>query len=95
VYEASAWFWADGVGPTGPFTAAVQQLKIEFYDAAYGDALAKYTTEFSGVGETWQQVSVVATAPVGTVWSRYVVSVEGASSAGALQFDDARLVRLP
>ncbi len=91
-YQASAWFWADHVENT--WTAAVQELKLEFYDGSFG------LLDSSGIGlddveETWTQKTVQATAPAGTAWARFVVNVSGASASGALQFDQAVLAQEP
>jgi hypothetical protein len=92
-YRVSAWFWADKGGYGGVWTASSQELKIEFYSSSYGPALSTNTVDLSDVGETWTQKTVAAVAPAGAAWARFVVGVSGAGSQGALQFDDAELVR--
>ncbi len=89
-YEASAWFWADST-----WTASSQDLKIEFYSSSYGSPLSSMSTALGDVHEAWTQKTVRATAPGGTAWARFVVGVSGAGGAGALQFDDARLLVAP
>ena len=92
IYQASAWFWADHVD--NPWTAAVQELKIEFYDDWYA-LLESQRMDLSDVVETWTQKTVRATAPAGAAWARFVVNVSGASASGALQFDGAALTEEP
>ncbi|HOW97118.1 MAG TPA: hypothetical protein P5567_13655 [Kiritimatiellia bacterium] len=91
-YQASAWFWADH--SANVWTAAVQELKIEFLDSGYS-LLGSSSVGLSGVVESWTQKTVSAVAPANTAWARFVVNVSGASAQGALQFDDAELVRSP
>ena len=90
--RASAWFWADHVENT--WTAAVQELKIEFLSGAFA-VLETHRVELGDVGETWTQKIVSATAPAGTAWARFVINVSGSSATGALQFDRAALTREP
>ena len=92
-YRASAWFWADRGGAGGTWSAASQELKIEFYSSGLGTPLSTAAIDLSDVGETWTQKTVTAVAPASTAWARFVVGVTGAGSQGALQFDDAELVR--
>lgn len=91
-YQASAWFWADH--SANVWTAAVQELKIEFFDDGYS-LLGSASVGLSDVVESWTQKAVSAVAPANTAWARFVVNVSGASAQGALQFDDAELVRAP
>ncbi|MGD9782843.1 MAG: C25 family cysteine peptidase [Kiritimatiellia bacterium] len=92
IYQATAWFWADHVD--NPWTAAVQELKVEFYDGTFA-LLDSRSVGLSDVVETWTQKTVRATAPAGAAWARFVVNVSGASAAGALQFDGAALTEEP
>jgi len=94
-YQASAWFWADQGCCGGVWTAAVQELKLEFYAASFGEPLSVATTRLDGVGEHWTQQTVQAKAPAGTAWARFVVGVSGAGPGGALQFDNACLAAAP
>jgi len=91
-YEASGWFFADVPGTTsgGAFTAAVQELKIEFYSASFGSPLSTVQTNLI-CGEGFTQKTLRATAPLGTAWARWVAAVSGTSPNGALQFDDVEL----
>jgi hypothetical protein len=91
-YQASAWFWADH--SVNVWTAAVQELKIEFFSSGYS-LLGSTGVGLADVVETWTQKIVSAVAPASTAWARFVVNVSGSSAQGALQFDDAELVRLP
>jgi hypothetical protein len=86
-YEASAWFRVDD----DSWAASPQELKLEFWSSA-SSLLLTAATNLSAVGETWSREAVVATAPAGAAWVRFVVSVSGAGTSGALQFDEARLV---
>lgn len=92
-YRASAWFWADRGGGGGTWSAASQELKIEFYSNTYGSAVSVAAVDLSDVGESWTQKTVTAVAPAHAAWARFVVGVSGAGPQGALQFDDAELVR--
>ncbi len=94
-FEASAWFWADHGGAYGTWTAALQQLKIEFYSSSYGSPISTNVADLSDVAEAWTRKTVTGVAPAGTAWARLVVSVLGAGAEGSLQFDDAELKRLP
>ncbi len=94
-YKASAWFWADQTPPYGPWTAAVQELKIEFYPSDLAGPLLTVTQDLTGVNETWTKFKVTGEAPPTAAWARFVVGVSGAGAAGALQIDDARLVPVP
>ena len=89
-YGVSAWFWADRSAIA--WTAAVQELKLEFYDASYG-LLGGSGTNLGDVAEAWTQKAARATAPAGTAWARFVVNVSGAGASGALQFDRAELTQ--
>jgi hypothetical protein len=89
-YEASAWFWADAAPPYGPWSATLQELKIEFFSPAY-QQLGLSATNFQDVADGWTQKIVRGTAPAGTAWARFVVSVVGAGPAGALNVDHADL----
>ena len=91
-YQASAWFWADHVDNN--WTAAVQELKIEFYNGSFS-LLDSLRVDLSDVVEIWTQKTVRATAPAGSSWARFVVNVSGASASGALQFDRAVLAPVP
>lgn len=92
IYQATAWFWADHADNT--WTAAVQELKVEFYDGSFA-MLDSRSVGLSDVVETWTQKTVRATAPASAVWARFVVNVSGASASGALQFDAAALTQEP
>jgi hypothetical protein len=87
-YQASAWFWADNV-----WTAATQELKIEFYDGT--TFLRSTNILLTDVHEAWTQKVVTATAPIVANAAHVVVNVSGASTNGALQFDDVELKRVP
>jgi len=88
VWTGSLWTWNDNSGSV--YTNVSTFVKIEFYDAT-STSLGAWTNNFTLSGETWAQVSVVATAPVNTVWSRFVVGATGQGQSGALQIDDTSL----
>ncbi|HIE10203.1 MAG TPA: hypothetical protein EYP62_01150 [Kiritimatiellae bacterium] len=90
MFEASGWFWADDSPPYGPWTAAVAELKIEFYDTGLTQLLT-VATNLLDVGSTWIYKSVQATAPDDTAWARIVVFADHMGSKGALQIDDLAL----
>ncbi|HMP77375.1 MAG TPA: hypothetical protein PKE12_13855 [Kiritimatiellia bacterium] len=96
-YEASAWFWMDGNSNTnfGPWTAAVQRVKIEFYGPTRGAPLAEASTNIPFVPEVWNRVSFRAPAPPGAAWARFVIDVSGGGTKGSLQFDDVALRATP
>ncbi|MBU1910036.1 MAG: chitobiase/beta-hexosaminidase C-terminal domain-containing protein, partial [Verrucomicrobia bacterium] len=87
-YRFSAWLWADS-----DWAPSVQGLKLEFFSgAAKGETmLAAYTNTFSGIGPTWTNRGLQATAPANATWVRVVVWASGVSGTGALQFDDLQL----
>lgn len=87
-YTFSSWFWADST-----WSASRQGLKIEFLSGqpVGTNYLQATTSTFSGVGQTWTQKAMSATAPAGAEWVRVVIFAEGAGANGALQFDDLRL----
>jgi hypothetical protein len=82
MYRVSAQFYADT-----DWTAATQELKLEFWNADRSQMLGATTNAIVGVGEMWTEVSVDGTAPEGTAWARAVISVSGTGEAGALQID--------
>lgn len=97
-YEFSAWFWMDGTNDPayGPWTAAVQEIKFEFYNGARtkvgSDVVAKIPFFYS---DEFKQTSVRAAAPAGTAWARVVLNVSGSGSKGSLQFDDLEVRAIP
>lgn len=95
-YQASAWFWADDGNPDGPWTSAVQGIKMEFFsgEEAGVDLLLAITNDFSEVVQSWQQKAISATAPENADWVRLVVFAEGVSYSGSLQFDEVSLLEL-
>ena len=94
-YQASGYFWADQDPPFGPWTAAVEELKIEFYGPTFGNPLRTVSTNLASGINSWQQFTVRGTAPTGTAWARIVVNVSGAGAAGSLQIDDLGLRAIP
>ncbi len=96
-YEASAWFWMDGNSNTnfGPWTAAVQQIKIEFYSPTHGSPLAVVATNIPFNAEVWNNVAVRGAAPANAAWARVVVDVSGAGTKGSLQIDNVAMRLLP
>lgn len=92
-YEASAWFWMDGNSNTnyGPWTAAVQQIKIEFYSPTRGSPLSVVATNIPFIAESWNKVAVRGAAPTNAAWARVVVDVSGAGTKGSLQIDDVAM----
>lgn len=93
-YQASAWFWADR-GTYGYWTAAVQQLKIEFYSNTYGGPISVVATSLNDVGENWTYKSVTTTAPPNAAWARFVIGCDDIGQDGALQFDDCEMILAP
>ncbi len=93
-YQASGFFWADVNPPFGPWTAGVQQIKIEFFSHSY-EFLGSAETEIAGVGQNWKRFSVRASAPQDTAWARLVVNVQDAGTKGSLQFDNLSMIAIP
>lgn len=89
-YKFSGWFYAD----EGWF-AAVQELKIEFWNIDRSQMLGSVVNKIEGVGADWVQQSVEGYAPEGTAWARVVVNVSGIGANGALQFDNVALEIVP
>lgn len=95
-YEFSAWFWMDGPGDFGPWTSAVQEVKIEFFDARkevkIGEIAAKIPFNFD---EDWHQAIARGPAPTNTAWARATVNVSGGGNRGTLQIDDLAMRAIP
>lgn len=95
VWEAAVWVWNDdGTGGGAVWTNTFSALQIEF--RAYDDTLLSsnfFQLPPDGYGETWTEISVLATAPVDTAWARFAIYANGLGSGdvGALQFDNAVL----
>ncbi len=89
IWDASIWVWSDGGGTA--WTSLYNALKIEFYEDDRVTQVGAATNVFTTPGEIWTLISVTGTAPVGTVWSRFVINAVGVGADGALQFDDAVL----
>lgn len=87
-YRFSAWLWADS-----DWAPSLQAMKIEFFSgASMGETmLVAHTNTFTGVGPTWTNRAMQATAPTNADWVRVVIVASGVSGSGALQFDDLRL----
>lgn len=89
-YRASAWFWADGA-----WRADTQELKIEFWNTDRTEITGSETVALHDIGEIWVQKEIEALAPEGTGWVRIVINASGTGNEGALQIDEAAVVRLP
>jgi len=85
VWSASAW-----VRKEGAYTNARCEMKMEFLDAQT-NGLDVVFHNFSAPGLEWQQVSGLATAPVGTANIRFVMAAVGQGTTGSFQFDDVSL----
>ena len=86
VYRFSAWAWADAA-----WTAQIRDLKIEFWNADRSRRLERHAVPLNGVGETWREFTLAATAPADAAWVRAVVHVAGAGPDGALLLDSLAL----
>ncbi|MGD9781919.1 MAG: TIM-barrel domain-containing protein [Kiritimatiellia bacterium] len=88
-YSFRVWCWADST-----WSAAAQGLKLEFLDGAAGgeSVLLAVTNSTSGVGESWVEKTVAATAPANATWVRATIYADGVGADGALQFDECSLV---
>lgn len=84
-YHWSAWFWADTT-----WSATLQGLKIEFYDATTS-LVASVSNAWDGAQDDWVYRHVEAVAPPAAEWVRAVIWAEGAGQEGSLQFDDGFL----
>lgn len=89
-YRVSARVWADAA-----WTAQTRELKIEFWNADHSERLARHARPLENLGETWQEVSLEATAPEDAAWVRVVVHVSGAGPEGALLVDSLCLQLQP
>ncbi|MFH0879033.1 MAG: hypothetical protein V2A34_04925, partial [Lentisphaerota bacterium] len=78
----TGWFKRDT-----DWTASRQEWKLEFYNGDYYQITA-ITGSLAGVGTSWGQQTLSATAPEGSVYARVVILAEGAGIPGALQIDD-------
>ncbi len=87
-YVFSAWLWADNTWSPG-----TQGIKLEFWrgETVGTNLISAVTNRFTGIGQSWTNKSVTATAPAGSEWVRVVVFATNVSAEGALQFDDLRL----
>ena len=96
-YETTAWFWMDGSSNTnfGPWTAELQEFKIEFYSATRGAPIAVVSTNIPFIPEDWFPVTLRAAAPTNAAWARTVINVSGAGQKGTLQIDDIAMRLLP
>lgn len=90
-YRFSGWFWADS-----NWSAGRQGIKIEFLSGPPGsfNYVSAVTTLISGVGTTWVEKSLEATAPPGATWVRVVIFADNVGGNGALQFDALNLESL-
>jgi hypothetical protein len=88
-YRFSGSFFCDP-----EWTAKIQEIKLEFWDAAYTTLLDEARTPIVDCDMTWKSLAVKATAPAGAVWARVVVNVVNAGASGALQIDDLKLVAI-
>ncbi len=88
-YQGSAWFWADA-SSGNTFTAAVMEVKIEFYDTNVV-LLSALSTNFTDVNQSWKKKIITSIAPPNTAWARLVVDTDGNGPQGSLQFDDIEL----
>ena len=89
-YRFAGWFWADQT-----WTAAVQEISLEFYDEG-SLLLDAVTNAFHDVGESWVEKEVTGIAPRRKCDGKSgVVNVSGAGSLGALQMDELILQRVP
>jgi len=89
LYRFTAWFWADSGNPYGPWYAAHQAMKLEFF---HDDVLLlAVTNPLSGITQTWQPRTMEAVAPAEATWVRVVIMADGVGSDGSLQFDDLKL----
>ncbi len=87
-YAFSVWCWADST-----WSASAQGIKLEFLDGLNGgsNVLLAVTNSTSGVGQSWVQKTVTATAPSNATWVRATIYADGVGANGALQFDDCSL----
>jgi hypothetical protein len=89
-YRLTAWFWQDA-----GWTAAVQEMKIEFWNWDRTEMLGAAVLKLENLGEEWSMREVNAVSPEGTEWVRAVFNVSGVGSTGALQIDDVVLEAVP
>lgn len=100
-YEAAAWFQPEGT--PNLWTAAVQQLKLEYFDFSRTNLLATFTRDLSTIppvpnlsdtniaGNIWAQQFISGASPVGAAWARVVIFVDGIGPNGTFRIDDVSL----
>lgn len=84
---ASAWFQAE----SGTWTAAVQELRLDFYDFNRTNVLASFSTNLASVSTSWEQHGVTGAAPARAAWARLVLNVSGSGADGTFRMDDASI----
>ncbi len=89
-YQLTAWLWQDA-----GWTAAVQEMKLEFWNWDRTELLGSAVLKLENLGEEWSRRELNAVSPEGTEWVRVVFSVSGAGPTGALQIDDVALEAVP
>ena len=91
-YEASAWFQPEDT--PNLWTAAVHQLKLEYWDFNRTAKLAEFIEDISEIPNSntnWVRQFVGGTAPAGAAWGRLTVFVDGVGPSGTFRIDDAEL----
>jgi len=91
-YEASAYFQPEAA--PNVWTAAVHQLRLEYYDFNRTNLLATFTRDLTGIPQSntnWVQQFISGSAPVGAAWGRLVVFVDGIGPNGTYRIDSAAL----
>ena len=88
-YEASAWFYAEGV--PNQWTADQQGMRLEFYDFNGNLLDADEEVDLSGVTDDWQIQTVSAVAPRRAAWGRVVIYAAGTGPSGTFLIDDVQL----
>jgi len=81
-YVFKGYFYIDPA-----WTAAVQEVKVEFFDNAY-NFVGQESLTLTGLTNSWQLRTFTATPPFEANWARTVINVSGAGTKGTLEFDD-------
>ena len=90
-FENFAYTFSIWANKDSGFAASTAELTLSWYSA--GSVLLGAVTNnvYAGLNDTWQQFSVMGTAPQDTAKLSVQVNIAGIASGGALKFDDASL----
>lgn len=90
-YQLSAWFLDD----KAVVTTSVYLTKIEWFDASNAMIGSQVMNVSPLVNNTWQELSMTGTVPVGTAYARVVFEGQNMVSGETLKIDDASFILIP